>query len=225
MDTETGSIHEKDAQQKTANDRFKDSLNRWFFGSIMLATVLHLGVFAFFPRLTAAVSDVVVEPPKLLPLPPDIRIPPPPETIERPAEPIVGPVDPIEDITIPKTTLEANPLPPPPTETSRLGDRPVFTPYTVRPEIKDPDDAGRIVLGNYPKILQDAGVGGTVTVWVFVDTNGAVANAKVQESSGVEALDEAALRSVYEFEFTPAWNMDQKVQVWVTIDITFQVSG
>jgi hypothetical protein len=37
------------------------------------------------------------------------------------------------------------------------------------------------------------------------------------------ALDEAALRAVYEFEFTPALNMDKLVEVWVAFPITFRV--
>jgi TonB family protein len=58
---------------------------------------------------------------------------------------------------------------------------------------------------------------------VFIDTNGRVLNAQVQEGSGNAALDAAALEAVYEFEFTPALNMDNLVQVWVALPITFRV--
>jgi len=63
-------------------------------------------------------------------------------------------------------------LPPPPSDASRLGDQPVFTPFTVKPEVKNRRDAQRIVLSHYPKLLKDAGIGGTVEVYVFIDVNG-----------------------------------------------------
>jgi TonB family protein len=225
MVTKTGASGKRNAHQK-ANDRFKNSLNQWFFGSIMLATVLHFGLFQFFPELTAADFDIVVDPTEVIPLPRDIKIPPPPEEIERPAVPVVAPVELDEDITIGRTTLDKNPvelLPPPPSEAIRIEDRPVWVPHTVEPEIKNRGRAVEIVLRHYPKILQDAGIGGTVYVWVFIDTSGRVQNAQVQTSSGVAALDEAALRAVYEIEFTPALNMDKTVPVWSSFNITFQV--
>ncbi|MGD2217575.1 MAG: energy transducer TonB [Gemmatimonadales bacterium] len=223
MVTETGSVHGNDAQRKTANQQFKDSLNRWFFGSIMLATALHFGVFAFFPELTAADFGPELPPDSLIVVLP-YDIPPPPEPIARPAVPVVSPVQLDDDITIQRTTPEANPLPPPPPgNVRRLDERPVWVPHTVKPEIKDRGRAVEIILRHYPKILQDAGIGGTVLVSVFIDASGRVQNAQVQASSGVAALDEAALRAVYEIEFTPAWNMDKTVAVWSSFDITFQV--
>ncbi len=83
----------------------------------------------------------------------------------------------------------------------------------------------QIVERNYPKLLRDAGIGGTVNVWVFIDTNGNVKNAQVQKGSGNKALDEAALTSAQEFSFTPALNRDKTVPVWVAIPITFSVKG
>jgi TonB family protein len=225
MLTDTCSVREKDARQKTANQRFKDSLNRWFFGSIMLATLFHFGVFAFFPELTAADLGPDLPRDTMIVVPPPYDIPPPPEPIERPAVPVVSPVPLDEDITIPRTTPGANPLPPPLGEVTRIDERPIWVPHTVKPEIKNRERAVEIVLRHYPKILQDAGIGGTVYVWVFIDTSGRVQNAQVQTSSGVAALDEAALRAVYEIEFTPAWNMDKKVPVWSSFNITFQVPG
>jgi protein TonB len=155
-----------------------------------------------------------------------VDIPPPPEQISRPAVPVVAATELEEDITIAPTTFEENPvesLPPPPSDASRIGDRPVFTPYTVRPEIKNRRRAVEIVMSHYPKILQDAGIGGTVYVWLFIDADGSVQNAQVQESSGNATLDDAALQAVYEFEFTPALNMDKRVPVWVAFPIVFEI--
>ncbi|UCC74743.1 MAG: energy transducer TonB [Gemmatimonadota bacterium] len=220
------SAGEKHVYQETANDRFKKSSNQWFFGSIMLATVLHFGLFQFFPELTASDVSFGVNEFEAIELPPEVEIPPPPEQITRPAVPVVAATELEEDITIAPTTFEENPvenLPPPPADASRLGDRPVFTPYTVKPEIKNRQRAAAIILRNYPKMLQDAGVQGTVHLWVFIDTEGRVQNAQVQRGSGNSQLDEAALKSVHEFEFTPALNMDKRVPVWVAFPIRFEV--
>ncbi len=227
MADQTGAVTEQQgAVRLTANDKFKQTAGPWLWGGVMLATVFHFGVFAFFPELTASDVSYGVNEFEAIELPPEVDIPPPPEQISRPAVPVVAATELEEDITIAPTTFEENPvenLPPPPSDASRIGDRPVFTPYTVRPEIKDRQAAMRLVERNYPKLLQDAGVSGTVNVWVFIDRRGEVKNAEVQRSSGNGALDAAALKSVQEFEFTPAINMDKTVPVWVAIPITFTV--
>lgn len=214
------------AYRVTANDRFKRSSGSWLWGSVMVATVCHFGLFKFFPELTASDVSFGVEEFVAVELPPEVEIPPPPEQISRPAVPVVAATELEEDITIAPTTFEENPvenLPPPPSDASRIGDQPVFTPYTVRPEIKNRREAVRIVERYYPKLLKDAGIGGKVNVWVFIDTNGIVKNAQVQQGSGNSALDDAALKAAREFEFTPALNRDKKVPVWVAIPITFSV--
>jgi TonB family protein len=122
-----------------------------------------------------------------------------------------------------RSVQEAGPLPEEEAELSQLCDRPVDTPYTVKPVIKDQDRALRIVLRNYTKALQDAGIGGTVYVWVCIDTSGRVRNALVEESSGNRALDAAALASAREMEFTPARNNDEVVPVWIHFPILFEV--
>jgi protein TonB len=73
----------------------------------------------------------------------------------------------------------------------------------------------------YPPLLRDAGVGGTVTVWFFIDETGSVRTVLLKESSGLEALDEAALRVAGQIEFTPALNRDKRVSVWIALPITF----
>jgi len=210
----------------SANDRFKKSAESYLWGALCIAVVAHFGLFNFFPELTASDVSFGVDEFEAIELPPEVEIPPPPEQISRPAVPVVAATELEEDITIAPTTFEENPvenLPPPPSDASRLGDQPVFTPMTVRPEIKDRRAALRIVERNYPRLLKDAGIGGDVNVWVFIDANGAVQNAQVQKSSGNRALDDAALRSAQEFTFTPALNRDKRVPVWISIPIAFAV--
>jgi protein TonB len=160
-------------------------------------------------------------------LPPEIEIPPPPEAIARPATPVMAAAEINEDITIAPTTFQDNPveaLPPPPAETTTtdLAAAPTFTPFTVRPDIRNRDELARAMEREYPPLLRDAGIGGTVIVHFFIDEEGVVRNSVLAESSGHGALDEAALRIAPIIEFTPALNRDQRVPVWIRLPIVFQ---
>ena len=104
-----------------------------------------------------------------------------------------------------------------------LAQEPVFTPFTVRPDIKNRSEVARALEENYPPLVRDAGIGGTTTVWVFVDDKGQVQNTRLNQSSGHQALDEAALRVANAIEFTPAMNRDAAVPVWISLPITFSV--
>jgi TonB family protein len=213
----------------TANDRFKASFGFWFWNSVTAATVLHFLVFALFPRLTA--GDVGFSPKEIeaINLPPEIEIPPPPKQIQRPAVPVVAKTEIEEDVTIAPTTFEENPvenLPPPP-EGGNLSDQPVFTPYEVKPELRDPAQARRIVERYYPETLKQAGIGGTVILWAFIDERGRIQKVQLFKSSGFSALDEGAQKALLEIGekvgFTPALNRDKAVPVWIQLPITFTV--
>ena len=75
----------------------------------------------------------------------------------------------------------------------------------------------------YPPLLRDAGIGGTVRVYFFIDEGGAVQDFRIDESSGHQALDDAALAVADVYRFSAALNRDKKVPVWVSFPITFQV--
>ena len=102
-------------------------------------------------------------------------------------------------------------------------DRPSFTPMTVRPELTNPDEVTRALLREYPPLLRDAGIGGQVIVWLFLSTEGRVESTRLNRSSGHDQLDEAALRVASVMRFTPAYNRDTRVAVWVAIPVTFRV--
>lgn len=209
----------------TANERLKQSFGNWFWGSIIVATFAHFALFQFWPDMTAADFSFEAAELEAIELPPEIEIPPPPEAIARPATPVISDAVIEEDITIAPTTFEDNPvedLPPPPeaTETD-LSAAPTFTPFTVRPDLKNANEVRRALEREYPPLLRDAGIGGTVNVWFFIDENGRVMRTQVQQSSGHKALDDAALKVADIMEFTPALNRDKRVQVWVAFPITF----
>jgi protein TonB len=216
----------KSAVQVTANDRFKRSFGAWFWGSMILATVFHFIVFAAWPEMTAEDVSIQTDQLEAIELPPEIEIPPPPEAIARPATPVIATADIDEDITIAPTTFEDNPvedLPPPPEEvaTTDIAAAPTFTPFTVRPDIKNRAEVSRALEREYPPLLRDAGIGGTVQVWFFIDEEGRVQRTQVNESSGHKALDDAALLVADVIEFTPALNRDKRVPVWISLPITF----
>ncbi|HUE76305.1 MAG TPA: energy transducer TonB [Longimicrobiales bacterium] len=217
---------EMTATATTANDQFKAGFGNWFWGSMIAATMVHFAIFAFFPTLSA--EDVSFTPDEMaaIDIPPEVEIPPPPEAISRPATPVISEAEIDEDITIATTTFEDNPienLPPPPTASGGqdLSAAPVFTPMTVRPRVLNTREVEQALTRNYPAILRDAGIGGTVEVWFFVDETGKVINRQLNKSSGYDQLDQAALNVAQVIRVSPAENRGDKVPVWVSIPITF----
>ena len=213
---------------ETENDRFKRSFGSWFWGSMIAATVVHFMLFQFWPTQTAEDVSFTAEELEMIELPPEIEIPPPPEAISRPATPVMATADIDDDITIAPTTFADNPvedLPPPPTDDGivDIASAPVFTPMTVRPEITNRGEVQAALMREYPPILRDAGIGGTVEVWFFISEEGRVLDSRVSKSSGQVQFDQAALKVADVVRFSPALNRDQRVQVWIQLPITFQV--
>ena len=213
---------------ETENDRFKRSFGSWFWGSMIAATVVHFMLFQFWPTLTAEDVSFTAEELEMIELPPEIEIPPPPEAISRPATPVMATADIDDDITIAPTTFEENPiedLPPPPTDDGAvdIAAAPVFTPMTVRPEIRNRPAVQAALMREYPPILRDAGIGGTVVVWFFISEEGVVQDRRVSRTSGQVQFDNAALQVANVIRFTPALNRDQRVAVWIELPITFEV--
>ena len=102
---------------------------------------------------------------------------------------------------------------------------PTFTPMTDRPQLTNNAEVARALDDVYPPLLRDAGIGGTVNVWFLIDEEGRVHSTQINKTSGHDALDRAALHVADVMEFTPAYNRDQRVPVWVALDIAFEVDG
>jgi len=211
---------------ESANDRFKQSFGSWFWGSMIAATLVHFAILAYWPDLTASDVSFTMDEVTAIELPPEIEIPPPPQQIARPANPVVTDAMIDEDITIAPTTFETNQpedLPPPREEVrTSIADQPTFTPFTVAPEVRNRPEVGRALEREYPALLRDAGIGGTVLLHFFINDRGVLENVLVAQSSGHAGLDDAALRVAQVFQFSPAMNRDQQVPVWIQIPITFQ---
>jgi TonB family protein len=101
---------------------------------------------------------------------------------------------------------------------------PVFTPMTRPPHLLNATEVRSALERNYPPLLRDAGIGGSPTVHLYVDTLGVVLRTLISKTSGYPALDEAAISIAQTMEFSSAYNRDRKVDVWVEIPIVFQPS-
>jgi protein TonB len=150
--------------------------------------------------------------------------PPPPPAVEVPAVPEV-PMLRIGELELPLP--EARRLAEPPTRDpaadAQQVPEPAFTPMTVRPTLTNAAEVSSALMREYPAVLRDAGIGGAPVVWIHITTDGAVDDARVYQSSGFEALDQAAIEVARAMVFTPARNGDDVVATWVQIPIRFQV--
>lgn len=102
-----------------------------------------------------------------------------------------------------------------------LADGPAWTPRDVEPQYANREEMEAALAREYPPPLRDAGVGGTVMVWLLVDEAGKVRKARVQAGSGHRALDEAALRVADVARFSPALHRGRPVPVWIAVPIVF----
>ena len=99
-----------------------------------------------------------------------------------------------------------------------------FTPVTVPPRVLNADEVVRAMRREYPSVLRDAGIGGTVKVLLSIDAEGRVLRTSIDAGSGYAALDEAALAVADVIRFSPAMNRDLRVAVQVVFPVVFQVA-
>jgi periplasmic protein TonB len=89
-----------------------------------------------------------------------------------------------------------------------------------------PTRGPRIVDGGrpaYPENARNKGWEGTVKLQILVSTEGRVEDVRVVASSGYAELDQAALRAVRAWRFSPALQKGTPVAAWATLPITFDL--
>lgn len=121
----------------------------------------------------------------------------------------------------PLTTTE----PVAPTRVVRLGAEPGdagAVPAITFPELQNRGHVEVLVQSLYPKELQVDGVGGDVRLLLWVDSLGTVEEARVGGSSGIAALDRAALATAPYLRFEPARRQGMPVGSWVQFDVRFE---
>lgn len=195
--------------------------------AVILSVAAHVGMVESFPRVEAAdMSRKAESATKVVKMPPRVEVPSPPAQVPRPSEPKVATTDVIPEATIQPTEFDRQPkkrsMPAPPKVEDTTGDRPAFVPRDVDPELKNESELRKLLKRHYPPALAEAGIGGKVVVWVFVDADGEVAETQVRRSSGYERLDRAARKVARKMDFEPARSRDKPIGVWVTQIITFR---
>lgn len=95
----------------------------------------------------------------------------------------------------------------------------------VRPELVSRRQAEIILQNHYPPLLRDAGTTGRTTVELIIGADGRVqpGSVRVKESSN-PAFNQAAIRAIERFRFTPAMYRGHPVAVLVTLPIEWQLA-
>ncbi|MEX0893273.1 MAG: TonB family protein [Gemmatimonadota bacterium] len=210
----------------TANERLKRSSEAWFWRGLVLAVLIHVGVFSLVPATTAAAAGEDGAETSLM-APPTAPLPPPPEDIVRPAAPVVSDAVIDDHVTITSNTdwePGTSALPPPPPSNPTVQQRyEAFVPSMTAPRVLNRDEVEAAMRQYYPPNLRQAGIGATVDVLIWLDEQGVVQQARVAEEGPYPALDAAALRLVEVMRLSPALNRDRAVPVVVRVPVVFTV--
>lgn len=78
---------------------------------------------------------------------------------------------------------------------------------------------------DYPRLAEQAGITGLVWVKSLVDEEGAVRKAILGKTSGVNSLDQAAVKAAYKCKFKPGIQNGRPVKVWVTYKVEFELTN
>lgn len=153
-------------------------------------------------------------------------VPASPGRIEGPEVPEVDEPDVGTEATISLTSREGSaPALPPPPSGATPSEGPRWIPRDVDPEVANAEEVRELLLERYPRSLRRAGVGGSVTLWLFVNEEGRVTRVRVQQASPQEALNTAAEEVAREMIFRPARSGDRAIGVWVQQNLTFRAGG
>ncbi len=183
---------------------------------------------------------VVIKTKKELPSPPSIVKKPPQVKVSAPqvAAPKVGIPKPVaddevidEDVVIASRDELAEIAPPdvasmaeggkidvdisPEDYLPELGD---FVPVEIYPEFIHYEEPV------YPRLARQAGITGTVTMWVVVDEEGNVIKVRILKSSGTASLDEAAVKAADKNKFKPGIQNGRPVKVPVSYEVEFKLT-
>ncbi len=97
-------------------------------------------------------------------------------------------------------------------------------PERTYPALLDRGEAQRTIRRLYPQALQDAGLGGVVTLRLWVESDGTVDHVQIERGSGLSELDRVALDVAPGLRFEPARQLGVPVGTWVSFDVAFEAS-
>jgi|688.fasta_scaffold338412_2 protein TonB len=154
------------------------------------------------------VEEIEDEPPP--PPPVDIDLPPPPPQVILPD--FVFETPPPRENAITQVQAVPNPAPPPPPRPPAAKPAPPPLP-PVRPRANERRFAD-LLQKDYPQSALRRKQEGEVTLSMCMSADGRASDVQVIKSSGVEALDEAAVKGVARLPFTPAKDGQGKPVAW-----------
>ena len=136
-----------------------------------------------------------------------------------------APEPPAAAVTPPSEAVEWTPPLRPAEDPLTRGDQPSFIAFDRAPVLQNAGEVSDALTQSYPTNLKEAGIGGRVEMWLYVDTSGTVRNTELKTSSGNSDLDAAAADVVATMRFEPAMNRDEPTDVWIAQWITFQMAS
>ncbi|MXW66879.1 MAG: TonB family protein [Gemmatimonadales bacterium] len=136
-----------------------------------------------------------------------------------------APEAPTATVTSPSEASDWVPPVVPGEEAVGRGDRPSFIAFDRPPVLQNAGEVQNALVQAYPQNLKEAGIGGRVEIWLYIDTSGMVRNTELKTSSGSDVLDAAAADVGGAMRFEPAMNRDQPTDVWVSQWVTFQIAA
>ena len=203
---------------------WKDVADSYYDKSVSLAILILLFAFIVSPKIEVKPFKRVLKDIVSIDIPPEIKekIKPPEETVKPVIEIVVEDdldSEDDEDIEI-VDTIEKTSLDPYEEIVSNiLGNTSKFAVYENAPlPIKQ-------VKPIYPEFAKKSGIQGEVILEVEVFTDGSVGAIEVVKSlmSGPGGLDEAAIKAVKQWEFSPAKSGGKPVACWVTFPVGFNL--
>ncbi len=204
---------------------WKDVADSYYDKSVSLAILILLFAFIVSPKIEVKPYDRTINITEAIDIPPEIkeRIKPPEETVKPVFEIIIeedldGEDD--EDIEIIETIGVTSLDPYEEIQEKILGSTNKFAVY------EDAPFAVKKAPLDYPVFAKNAGIEGDVILQVEVFRDGSVGAIEILKSlmSGPGGLDEAALKSVKQWTFSPAKSGGKPVACWVTFSVNFSLN-
>jgi len=216
--------------RKQPSADIKSKTRRYFEISLLIALVIVISAFRFFPsleksKIAVKASEEIVKVEDIDNTKQDSRPPPP----ARPPIPIEAPsADAIDDIDISSevdiTKQQTAPLEPPKSEKKvEKEEEQYFEVVEDPPTIIGGMEALKKNLV-YPDLAIRAGVEGTVIVLAYVDKSGNVTRAETIRAIG-GGCDEAAVDAVKKTKFTPGMQRGKPVNVKVSVPVKFRLKN
>lgn len=189
------------------------------------------------PMMVSLVSNPIPEPEvvPIVPVPPEPKpivkpvvkqrpivkekVPTPEPVVQQPvvSEPVIAETPPAPEVVMPKAPV--------------IAEAPKEVPK-VEPQLEpvlEPPKFGVAYLNNpspnYPSSSRRAGEEGRVMLRVLVSTSGNAETVELENSSGFERLDEAAINAVKKWRFIPAKRSNQAVSAYVLVPVKFSLES